>query len=78
MAHLAANQSFLFSVKVQAGFRELECGNPVWGVGMPKVSEQVGHGGGGMKVSVAEREAADGAYLLFELTGVAGVDGQVA
>ena len=77
MAHLAPRAGFFFAVEVQVDFGELEHGGPV-GSGLPDVSEEVGHGGWRMESGAAEREATDGAELLFELACCASVDGEVA
>ena len=80
VSHFATRFGFVFAVEVdfEAGVAG-EGGGPVGLAFGPDVAEEVDHGTGTVDgVSAAEGEAADGADVLLELVGAAGVDGDVA
>src|SRR5258705_293029 len=52
--------------------------HPIWLTWFPKVTQEVGHGGRLELLGRAEREAADGAELLLELAGAAGIERQMS
>ena len=69
---------FELAVEMELGFGMCAGGGPVGFARLPEIAQEIGHGGGAEHVRGAEREAADGAELLFELAGDAGIDGEVA
>lgn len=80
MAHFAGGTGLGFAVEMEAEIGVGECGWPVGSAAGidPDIAEEVGHGGGGTELGGAEGKPADGADLLFELAGDAGVEGEVA
>ena len=85
VAHFATGPGFCFSVKVKVGARGFEDGVPVGLAGagrsrpFPRITEDVDHDGGWRgEADVAEGQTGDGADVLFELAGDAGVEGPVA
>src|SRR6059036_1420972 len=57
--------------------RESQRGSPIWLPGFPQVTQEVRHRRRLQLLGRPERQAADGAELLLELTGAAGVERQV-
>ncbi len=80
MAHFAPGGGGVLAVEVELGAGVAEDGGPVWAGGLagPYVAKEVDHGGGGVLAGIAQGLAGDGAELLLELVGDAGVDGVVA
>ncbi len=78
MSHFAARAWGEFTVEVEFGVGDGRGGGPVRLAVGPLVAEEVNHGSGGELGGRAEREAADGAELLFELAGDIGVNSEVA
>lgn len=74
VTHFAAGFGVSFAVEVQPGIGMLESEIPAWGSGMPTITEEIDHGGRVEHLDGTEREVADGAELLFELTRCAGLD----
>ncbi len=75
MAHFSARAGLGFSVKVKGRTGEGEEGSPIGFTVVPKITEEVEHGGGGGGRDMAEGKAADGAELLFKLAGGASFSG---
>src|SRR5262245_40414641 len=78
VAHFAANTRLRFAIEVEFYIRKGEGGGPIGFAALPNIAEQIGHGGRTMLARGAEGETADGADLLLELAGGAGVDREVA
>ncbi len=78
MAHLPSGPGLGFAVQVQGNAGGCQRRRPFGFAPLPLVAEQVRHGRRAQHRGRPERQAADGADLLLELTGHAGVDGQVA
>jgi hypothetical protein len=80
MAHFASWARQGFAVEMEAEIWVGECGWPVGSTACidPDIAEEIGHGGWRAEEGGAEWETADGADLLFELAGDAGVEGEVA
>ena len=78
MAHLPARGggSLAVEVKLDAGVGP-ECGVPAGLAVGPEVAQQVDHGRGHDQVGRAQRQTAEGAHLLLELAGDAGLDRQM-
>src|SRR6185295_17104152 len=64
--------------EMQLDVGESAGGLPVWLAGFPEIAEQIRHRGGTEEISGAQRQAAYGAELLFELTGEARVESEMA
>src|SRR5438445_11735213 len=67
MPHFSARSGFDLAVKVKFKVRGAKSARPVWFTGFPKFAEQIGNGGGAVKISRAERQPAHRAKLLLEL-----------
>src|SRR5579871_171061 len=78
VTHLAAVPRGEFSVEVELHAGEGEGGGPVGFAIRPEIAEEVGHGRGAMHGGGTKRQSADGAKLLLELAGDAGIHGEVA
>ena len=78
VAHFSAGPGFDFAVKMKLQFRTCAGGGPLRFTELPEISQQIRHSGGAEHFRAAERESTDGAQLLLELAGDAGVYGQVA
>ena len=66
-----------FAVQVQFDVCMGQHGRPVGFAVLPQVAQEVGHGGWLGLGGRSQRQAAYGAYLLFELAGDAGVNGKM-
>ncbi len=75
VAHFSARAGLGFSVEVEGSTGEGEEGSPIGFTVVPKITEEVEHGGGGGGRDMAEGKAADGAELLFKLAGGASFSG---
>src|SRR2546423_14949630 len=68
MSHFAARTRFPFSVKVKVRTLDLHGGGPVWFAALPQVAEQIRHGSRPKNLGRAQRQPANRADMLFELT----------
>ena len=75
VAHFSARAGLGFSVEVEGSTGEGEERSPIGFTMVPKITEEVEHGGGGGGRDMAEGKAADGAELLFKLAGGASFGG---
>jgi len=75
VSHFSTRAGLGFSVKVKGSTREGEKRSPIGFTMVPKITEEVEHGGGGGGRDMAEGKATDGAELLFKLAGGASFGG---
>src|SRR5205085_4372456 len=68
VAHLAAPAGFVFTVEVELDVGHGAGSAPIGCALLPEVAEQIGHRGRTELFGRTERQPADGAHLLLELT----------
>jgi hypothetical protein len=78
VAHLATGTGLAFAVEMEAEAGQGEEPTPVGSALGPEIAEEVAHDDGREEAGFAKGQAADGAQLLFELAGDAGVEAVVA
>src|SRR5437773_1644426 len=79
MSHLSTGKRALLAIEMQLDTRiDGESSGPFRLAISPEISQQIGHRHGREKRYISKRQAADGAELLLELAGDAGVEAEVA
>jgi len=78
VTHFSARARGGFSIQMEGGTREGKNGGPIRLALGPEVAEQVEHHGWAERGDQSEGKTADGAELLLELAGGAGLGGEVA
>lgn len=77
VSHFPARAGFRFSVKVKRGSGQSEKGSPIRFPLGPEIAQDIEHGGRGGGGDIAQGKTTDGADLLLELAGGAGLGGEV-
>ena len=75
VSHFSARAGLGFSVEVEGSTGEGEERSPIGFAMVPKITEKVEHGGGGVGRDMAEGKTTDSAELLFKLAGGASFGG---